>query len=41
MLLSEIWSKHKKNKSNNINQDIIESIKIEICYLNGFDWKKN
>jgi len=40
MLLSEIWSKHKKNKSNNINQDIIESIKIEICYLNGFDWKK-
>lgn len=40
MKLSEIWSEHKKNNSNTIYQDIMESIKIENKYLNQFDWRK-
>ena len=40
LLLSDIWSKYKKNKSSTLLEDVNNSITIEYCYLNQFDWEK-
>lgn len=40
LLLSDIWSKYKKNKSSTLLEDVNNSIMIEYCYLNQFDWEK-
>ena len=40
LLLSDIWSKYKKNKPSTLLEDVNNSITIEYCYLNQFDWEK-
>ena len=38
--LFQIWSNNEKNNDNTFNQHLQESIFIEYCYLNNFDWEK-